>query len=312
MAAFISIDGESQLPPPYRFPDVSINSFKLEGTIEAIQQLCDKLLNIGAREERGFEYYAASKYVDLEILHYPRMECTSPPFADQGFSTQNEIYFRVMVAKMRISGNLIVFDSIGLFVPFIFVDNPWSVISGREVIAFSKNLAKFEPDDPAGAGPYPMKVFANVFNPYDPNTCLRLEEIVSIQGAARAAGSKPPTGPWPWGDIDFSGVNDMVQDFVRYSSDISQPRFSMIGLKQFRDAQNPSNACYQALVESEGSASNIVFDDLPPADVSIARYDSLQIAKSLGFPQGTLTPIREYNLRCDLTFGNCRNIYVAR
>ena len=245
MTAFVSSGGEPQLPPPYRFPKVSINSFKLEGTSEAIQTLCDTFLNVGTLEARGFRYVAASQYVDMEVLNYPRMQCSLPPFADQGFSTQNEIYFRVMVAKLLASSNLLIPAEISFFVPFIFVDNPWSIISGREVIAFSKNLAKFEPELPGRTGAYPINVSASVLNPYDQNTLLRLEEIVSIQGGSRAA-SKPPIGPWPWGDIDFSGMSPVLRDLLPDLRDISQPGFSVIGLKQFRDAQDPSMACYQA------------------------------------------------------------------
>jgi hypothetical protein len=311
MANFIEHDGESQLPPPYRFPGVSINSFRLEGTLKAVQALCDQFLNIDAVTARGSNYVAASQYVDLEILKYPRMECTQPPFSDHGFCAQNEMYFRVLVARYdAFHGMNILFPSeIGWFIPFIFVDNPWSLVSGREVIALSKNLASFELG-PSGSGPYPIKVSAHVLDPYDPNTCLSPKRIVEI-GTTKRARSKIPAGPWPWGDMDFTSLSIELQDFLRGLGVFSESKLTIVGLKQFRDAQNPTTACYQALVQSEFNATNTEINELSPADVTLSDYRSLPIMASLGFPGLKLTPVWQYNMKCDLTFGSCRNIFVA-
>jgi hypothetical protein len=309
MAKFIENDG-AQLPPPYQFPQVSINSFRLRGTLDAINKLCENFLNIGTEEARGFRYVAASPFVDMEVLHYPRMKCTSPPFSDQGFSSQNEIYFRAMVAKLEPSSgtNFLSPTWIGWFVPYIFVDNPWSLISGREVIAFPKNLARFDFGTSQGTSPYPIKVSASVLNPYSPTTILRPGEVVNIQLGARAR-SKPPIGPWPWGDIDMSDIPSFLQDSLDVFRKI--PKLSLIGLKQFRDAQDPSIACYQALVQSEFEATKTELGELPPADIAVAKFASLSIADNFGFPNTTLSPVWEYSLKCDFTFGNCRNVFIA-
>jgi hypothetical protein len=308
MATFIDEDGEPELPPPYYFPGVSITSFRLEGTLEAIQALCDKFLNIGSLETRGFAYVAASHFVDLEILTYPRMECVLPPFNTRGFCSQKEIYFRVFVVKLEVVGNLLIPSEVGWFFPFVFVDNPWSLVSGREVIAFPKGLAAFRlPNAPT---PYPIEVCAYVLDRYDPNTRLTERPVVNIR-AARRAHSKPPVGPWPWGDMDFSKLSWPLQVFLNDLAIFAEPTLRAVGLKQFRDAQIPTAACYQAIVESEFTATNIAFTPLAPADVVLSQYDSFPIIKSFGFNGPNLVPLWEYDLRCDMSFGNCRNVFVA-
>ena len=53
---YISQIGDTQNPPPYTFPDVDINSFRLAVDLDVLTALCDELLNIGDPDHRGFEY----------------------------------------------------------------------------------------------------------------------------------------------------------------------------------------------------------------------------------------------------------------
>ena len=71
---YVNQIGDTQNPPPYTFPDVSINSFRLEVDLDALTRLCDEILNIGDPNDRGFEFRPVFPFVDLEVLHYPKME----------------------------------------------------------------------------------------------------------------------------------------------------------------------------------------------------------------------------------------------
>lgn len=308
MIKFIDYDGEGQLPPPYRFTGVSITSFRLQSSLDAVQALCDRFLNICTAQARGFKYVAASQYVDLEIVTYPRMESQIPPFNVQGFSTQNEMYFRVLVARLDVADNMIIPSDLAWFFPYIFVDNPWSLISGREIIAFPKNLGKFLLQ--TGANPYPMEISAFVLDRYRPDTRLTMKPVIEIKSANRPA-NRPPAGTWPWGDMDFSGVSPALRTFLDSLTIFTVPALKSIGLKQFRDAETPANACYQALVQSEFTASNIRSNLLNAADISITQADSLPIVRAFRFTGPNVTPIWEYNIQCDMTFGNCKNVFVA-
>ena len=308
MAAFIERDGEPQLPPPYLFSGVSIHGFVLEGTLQAVQNLCDTFLNIGCVEARGFRYSAASNYVLMEVLSYPRMECTQPPFSNQGFSSQNEIYFRVMLTKSQAfpSARLLLAQEFQWFVPFIFVDNPWSLVSGREVVAYPKNLASF--DLPPGTDPYPIAVSTHVHDPYDANTPLCVKEFVRVQSG------KPPlfpkkAGPWPW-SLPMFAVPDMERRLgTLLPFDVTKA--TIVGLKQFRDAGNPKTACYQALVESALTTDKETQDELPPGEVILQNFASLPIMASFGFASAKLTPVVSYRVQCNFTLDSCQNIFVA-
>ena len=60
--------------------------------------------------------------------------------------------------------------------------------------------------------------------------------------------------------------------------------FSTVKLKQFRDASNPTAACYQAVVATPFTLSNLrPPTPLPPATITVERYD-LDIPNAWGFP----------------------------
>ena len=158
---FIEQDGDPQVPPPYKFPGVSIRSFRLEADLDALTTLCDKLLNgVGTLAQRGFEYRPILPFVDLEVLTYPRMESEVPKHRDKGFTSQHELYFRLLVAKIEQIIGIPVPTEIAVFIPYIFVDNNWSVVAGREVIGYPKVRASFELPN---ANPYPMTILTDVF-----------------------------------------------------------------------------------------------------------------------------------------------------
>jgi hypothetical protein len=259
--------------------------------------------------ERRFEFRPLIPFVDMEILSYPRMEGAAPPYTDKGFMTQNEIYFRFFVIKyVSVAGMLFPTPEIACVFPFIFVDNPWSAIAGREVLGFPKNLAKF---DLPNANPYPIEVSTLVFPQYTANTPLQWKPFVKVRSSTASGRSSLPGGLWPWGDI--FGLHPLLEDLLDIAGVLEQSLFSVVLLKQFRDPETATNACYQALTQSRFTATNILNAmPLPPATIAIDPAASLPIGASFGFAGNTLTPIWQYRLQCDMTYGHVRNIFVAQ
>lgn len=314
MATFIQQHGEPQIPPPYRFPNVSICSFRLSAEISALTALCDEVLNAcGTLNQRGFEYRAALPFVDLEILTYPRMQSEAPGFEDIGYTVQRELYFRLFVAKF-ISGNPVPTE-IAVFMPYILVDNTWSLISGREVIGYPKVRASFKPASPSEC--YSITVKADAYETYGRNEQLALKPLVKVGPKPLSNRTVFPAYKWPWGVIDklidVGTLDPNVVKVLRTSQMLNI--FSTIQLKQIRDAENMTLACYQALIHAEFQAMDIVGPNpLPPAQLTIYSYASLPIVERLGLASAVSTPLNpllQYSLTCNLWFGNAANLFVC-
>src|SRR5579863_9833570 len=97
MISFIQRDDNPEVPPPYKFPGITIMSFRLPAILSNLQVLCDQLLNIGSLADRGFEYRAFTDFVDMEIVTYPKMMFDEKPYSDWGYTSQQELYFRFYV-----------------------------------------------------------------------------------------------------------------------------------------------------------------------------------------------------------------------
>jgi hypothetical protein len=90
-----------------------------------------------------FSWRVATPTVVIELLHYGQMRTRSPsePLMPHDYMSQHELLVRLLVGKLDDDGSQA--RDASLFVPTIFVDNPWSKMVGRESQGFSKELAQF-------------------------------------------------------------------------------------------------------------------------------------------------------------------------
>jgi Acetoacetate decarboxylase (ADC) len=312
MVAFITRVDDPEIPPPYSFPGITLMSFRLPAALANLQALCDQLLNIGTLADRGFEYRAFTNFVDMEIVTYPKMLFAQAPYSHRGFASQQELYFRFFAWKfVSVSGVLIPEPLPDLCMPFMFVDNSWSMISGRNVIGFPKVMAQFSPTPVLNANPFQISVSALVLQNFSAMTMLDWQPVVKINPSA---GPAPiPQGFWPWiglgGEIADPFLNWLLQEMLA-----NLPiAFSTVKLKQFRDASNSTDACYQAVVTTPFTPSNIsVPTALPPVTITVEKYDSLDIPSSFGFPPGVpLQPALQCAVTLDMSMQNATNLFVS-
>ena len=300
--------GEVQNPPPFQFPNVGINSFRLSADIDKLSALCDEILNVGDLEDRGFEFRPIFPFVDLEILHYPKMEYGLFPPA--GFISQNECYVRIFVMKYIALGDTFLPDGeVSVFCPLLIVSNAWSAFAGRDVLGFPKLLGSFDPFSPTS--PF-TTVSTEVFTSFTAGVEARPQAVVEIApagGSANAIGL--PARKWPWGHIDVE-LMDLAHQAAGRAFVFSPAVFECVTMKQFRDAMLPFNACYQAILQS---STFVEFtgdlEALPPTRITLTDFPSFRLAASLGIPAGQpLTPISQYHLECSFGFGDTITLFA--
>ena len=312
MIPYISRTDDPEIPPPYDFPGVTIMSFRLPATLANLQSLCDQVLNIGSLEKRGFEYRAFLDFVDMEIVTYPRMMFAQPPFSNWGYASQQEIYFRFYVWKFLAAGGVMFPDPIPeLFFPFIFVDNSWSMMSGRGVIGFPKVLAQFDPTPVLNANPLKITASALVLKTFSPTTKLDWQPIVEIKPSTSTAAPKAaPGGKWPWIELGAKLEDSVLDHLLQLLLAAIPSAFSTVQLKQSRE--KPNEACYQAVVATPFTPANIGLPNaLPPVTITVNPYASLDIPGSLGFPAGVpLRPSLQFSVSLDMSMSSARNLFV--
>jgi Acetoacetate decarboxylase (ADC) len=312
MVDYIPRPDDPSIPPPYDFPGVTIMSFRLPANAADLQKLCDEQLNIGTLEQRGFEYRVFFDFVDMEIVTYPKMRFAEAPYSKWGCASQQEMYFRIYVWKFLSIGGLLFPDPVPeWFIPFIFVDNSWSVISGRDVIGFPKVMARFSPTPMLNADPFQICASVLALKKHTPATKLDWHPLVTINPTGAAADAAPG-GLWPWIGLE-AGIldpflNELLQELLIFAPDV----FSTVQLKQFRDPSNLTEACYQAIISTPFALSNLrPPQPLPPATITVDRYASIDIPKSLGFSAGVpLQPMLQFQVTLDMSMDSANTLFV--
>ena len=91
----------------------------------------------------AFEYQAATSTITFELLRYDKMlfDRSAGVLGTEDYASQHELVVRVLVG--RVDDDTAQARDPAIFVPAIFVDNPWSKLVGREMQGFDKVLADF-------------------------------------------------------------------------------------------------------------------------------------------------------------------------
>ena len=151
---------------------------------------------------------------------------------------------------------------LALWMPYVFINNSAGMCTGREVWGFRKEIATFTiPMDPSDATTFVAN--ATLFKTFAPETHGQLEPLVRIhrsekkgieegawQGATEAFEAIAHALTDGTGHLKVHGLEEDIELLLELEELVLERNVPVANLKQFRDAEDPTRACYQALVES--------------------------------------------------------------
>lgn len=275
MGEYIPFPGEQTLVPPGDCERTKFFYFLLHADQDRLRALCDRYFN---KLSGGACKYEPLGFVMLAFSHVDELRSSDP---ERGTIRYKDIAFWVPVAGGKTK-------PICLFPPFIFVDEAASMLTGRELFGLPKQLGRFEM--PLG--------LAEMYAAKKPQ--FRAEVAASlVKGGPidwHTLATVQSLGPKP-GDLGklLSVLGKIVvPDRLRVlevpDSLADLVGMPALGLKQFRDAQMPERACYQAIVETPLSPKKIfgvpkVFAD--GFELTLMDLPSHPVAETLGLAPGT-------------------------
>jgi hypothetical protein len=293
---FVRIYGGPQEHAPWSFEHVRTHRFIVPADWDRLRDVCDLILNDGA----AVHFKPAFPFVTIEALYYGAMHPKRPasePKPGCGMS-QHELTFRITVAATDAQRQALgIFD----FCPFIYVDNAWSVILGRESVGYPKRLSEFAfQGGGLDANPSSLEVTTQL--------CTDGKSGWSVEPVLRADYSSS----WPvpgWQSLEQLAAWDFILQQARAfglttSSDptlaemnrqvsalMSAGGIGSVQLKQFLDPVNgrPNNhlACYKALVK--GTVVSTLMRGIGmsarPVTLTFFDYPEFDIGRFLGILQ---------------------------
>ena len=309
--------GETLRLPPYKFNKLEIRSFPLLADPAKLQKLVDQL-NIAPPEV--CEFRAVGNVAFMQLAVYPYLESEPDP---SGWFTENELSFNLLVACGKRVDGVFVPNALAYYFPFIYVDNDWAIATGREVFGYPKIASEMHFGAAGETEIFSLQTLALPVQGADEQA--RIVKLVEIVETEQLDGWRKIVAEVEGVVSEFSdlifGPNGIVADaslglLESFASTFGKQQIGIVSLKQFRDAADPSRACYQALVSTQFKIDTWHQCAPMPGKFAarILREASMPIIESLGLTVGadglvaTLQPfVMQYD--CTVTVGT--NLYVA-
>lgn len=293
--AYVERDDEIVYRPPYLQKSSFLTSFLLPSPASAQQAILDRDLN-SRTGGVPWKYTALVDYAALVFADIGQVRSTSPVDANKGWVAEIDVCWWILTAAYE--PGALVPHHFAWYIPYIWVDNPYTMVNGRESFGFPKSFAYPRvPKDPTDlAGPFWAD--ALVLPTYTPETEVQRRRILDV---VRTEGSSPPQSQYrPYEHLIRKVIGEAASDTARATQMIDkllQPSMPVVYLKQFRDVVNPDAACYQAIIESN---TTIRGGDLSKCgllgshQITTHPMASVDVAKHLGFPASVASPIGMY------------------
>ena len=276
MPAFIDSFATQHVLPPYGAVGVRTHVFVFRLSIQRVQAYCDKYLNLGDVAARPYHYVAVpeSALGILAISDYPSLRSLTPD--DHGGLRgrdedrvgptwdnvpQKELFAAAPVRRYRVVAGGVLVDPVLQWVqPFLVNDNSSAAFAGREVLGLETLWGPVHIDiSSSGALEVCTRLPSwRVFSRDTPQKLLTFFwadtgaplDRDAIAARADAVASNPESV------ADMSVLAEGLA-LGRLARDMS-----MVILKQFRAADDPTAAIYQALV-----AADCHFEDIRDIDL---------------------------------------------
>lgn len=277
MPRFIDSLANPQVPPPYRFPDVNSHAFLFDLPTHFVQAYCDRYFNLGDAAERGFVYRAFPlfPYAAFVVLEYPAMipeseqtaEAGELTMKDRGFAGQNEFLVTFPVLRHGTTRATFLSDMVLEWAtPLVVVNNATSAISGREILGMDKTYGLVEVAEQSVLTGFMSEICLRATPTTLSDYTTNMLKFVTIQtGPPAPSRGRLSNTTSAWTLLGSRSANNLLEQVSAVIVGVDDATgglmpnpMQIIMLKQFRDANNASQAVYQSLVGARCKYSDVV------------------------------------------------------
>ena len=174
---FVDIAAPQQIPGPVGMSDMSLYAFVLEASRDgALQDYVDRTLN--QPSHGALRYEVLMEHVIAFMAPIAKTWSMAPDL-HAGWIPETDCGFWIPVARVGDQGRGVVEDVL-LFPVALYVDQPYTQISGREIYGYPKGLGKPRvPESPDDPGPFWIETV--LMRDYDPKREFKTEELWRIE-----------------------------------------------------------------------------------------------------------------------------------
>jgi len=301
---YIPRGGDIVMAPPLDLHGATMYSFLVSADLAALTRMVDAQLNaVTARS--GTIYKPLLPMAAIVCAGINRSFSLTPPDSLKGWMGERDFGVWVpVVAGTTVHGAWRP-SRIAWYLPYVFVDNVAAMATGREVYGFFKQTAALAmPAEPWAPGMF--SIDALVIPTFSPSSQA---ETLRVLTATSCEGEVAPQGSWRSADEAVHAIWDRIKagffdpntgpntglaisawDLIKnLIEDIATGDVPMVFLKQFRDATDPTRACYQAVLEAPAHLEKFYAGWFThPHEIAIVPYASHPIVAECGLAGQTI------------------------
>jgi Acetoacetate decarboxylase (ADC) len=309
---YVDYSGLICLPPAFDSLNTSLWGFWADADGEKLDALCRRLF----AEPTGGEidWRPLGSHVMISWGRIGSVNSLTPPFDKMGAVEEDQVAVWIPVAQVKHKGGELVAERFAMFVAFIWLDNPMSLATGREVFGYPKSwgwptFPTGEPDN------FTLDAFGLNYGPGqraarhpllevvrgDALPDAKPEQLDSLHAAARHA-HKHLHGD---GHVDFGFkfVTGLVKDLIEH-------QLPTVFLKQIRAIEDGTGAALQQVAEARYTVQRFRAAPLLHSyELTVHALDSQPLFAELGLQSG---PVHlAYECTIDFLVGGGRVVWDA-
>jgi uncharacterized protein with NAD-binding domain and iron-sulfur cluster len=253
---YVEYGGIASAAGPFECTDATLDAFLLQADHAHLRALCAKVF--GGPSGGAVDYRPLGSHV---MLTFGDMKVRSSR-TEIGYVRERHAAFWVMTAAVTRSNGAVVGQRLAAFVPSMFVDNPISLVGGREIYGFAKHGAKLTFPSDHKPIPYAVDAYGGQFGAQVQADYHRLLEVsgpalehteVSWRNASefidvvrKSVGAARPDHV----SLSVTFARDVVEELVRHTA-------RQVFLRQFRAPDNSVLASPSQVVEAKSLIHNL-------------------------------------------------------
>jgi hypothetical protein len=301
LPTYVEYGPRESSPPPFQSQGGRFLFCDLQGDVKKITKMCNAMLNTPAKGRVVYK----PKDGTVVMMAGTWRGLSSLPMVGRGQVNEVQVALMVPLIAERPSTKE---RHVAAMLPYVFVDNPLSLINGREDYGYQKALAKFH-SPPLSGENISVRAYGGRFARTSVAKWVPVLSFEPITGEPASPGPlEPPDSVAE--KVALAAAHGMsprtrVSVLTSIVDALTKGTATQVFLKQFRDAEVAGAACYQKVVEvpvkMTVTTARTMFSQWR---VTINSPNSHPITKDLGVQSETVTAVGEFEASLELKPGH--------
>jgi hypothetical protein len=296
LPAYVEFGGLGSAPGPLQCDDTTLYVFGLKADHAKLDALCQKAFNTPTGGAVDYRPLGDNVIVTFGVVGAIRP--TLEPWHSMGAVREPQVGFWIPVARVEPDGERLEAQDFGMFCAAMMLDNPISLLSGREDYGYPKTMGWSEMPAAAtdASTPFTLDVFGMNFGGDEHPERRRLMELAPVGAqlseAELAIGDILTVGEWIKDMLFEKPEVELGLHFAfAFGKALEDHKVNQVFLKQIRATADGRRADVQQVVVAPAVTSNVKVSQLVhDYDLSIQHLDSHPLQDELGIaPQQRVT-----------------------